>query len=130
MKIIENKNNKFDYEFNCINPTDYILTFEVSISNRMIKYIFMKAREQIIKQRLKKPEDFKEDIPLDKFDLPQQYLKLMNVSMTSFLKDVKNQVSQDNIIILEHKLERGYFEKLETVWKCKLIYGGCYIDKR
>jgi hypothetical protein len=128
--MIIKKDEKLDYEFNCINPTEYILVFKLKIGSRMMKFIFNKAKEEIIKRKIKTPEELNlcKETEINNFEVPLRFLKLIKSSMGTSLKDVKKQVAEDKITICNCDIKKGIYEKIDDVWIVKIVYEGAYID--
>lgn len=121
-------NEKADYEFKLLTPTDYELLITLKANGYLFNKIFVTARERI---EAKTKIEIKGDInKVERFDIPKEYFNLIKTSIHKIINNVAKEVKQDNIIILNEVVKDCYFIKNGSFWDIKIKLGGGYADKR
>jgi len=123
--IEQTNTNKIDYSFECLNLSDYQLTFTFDLENKFLLSLFNKAKEKI---NLK---DANPDL-INQFEVENKYLNYVKTTIGSQIKTVSKEVSADGIVILNEKVTKVVFKRREDSkdWKVIIYVVGQYADKR
>lgn len=98
-----------DYEFNEVDPHSYEAQLDMTAKHRMINLIFKRVKKKLKSQGLDKNyTDLKE------FDVPENFHKLILISITRAITQLKQEVGDDGIKILSCQIKKVSFKVGET----------------
>jgi len=125
------KKENYSYNFECKNLFDYKLVITLISNNRLFKTI-LSASLNKLKKKLKNKELNKEEI-LDQtntFEVPQKYLKLIQLNTEKLFRNISQIVKEDGIIVTTGDVKKTIFNRVGEKWEINVIYLGQYIKKR
>jgi hypothetical protein len=114
-----------DFNFEAISSSDFELSLKMNTKNKLIRFIFDKAQKQLGFPTAKRFDDCTE------FSIPKQYFKFIKTYTNKSIRDVKRQVSEDNIRIINYEVVSASFKRVSNEdWNIDINYRGLYKDGR
>ncbi len=123
-----------DYDFNCINLSDYEVIFTLYTENKFLKDIFNKAKETLKRKKVIDKNINAEEIDkINKIDIDFKYYSFIGITFKPFIKKLYLLLKADKIEILNDKISECFFIRNpdnKEMWLIKLKVTGQYVDKR
>lgn len=126
------KNEKFDYEFNLKNRTDYVIMLSYPTTSKLINTIFNKAKAKLAKKKgIDVTQIDNATGELKEIEVPTYYHNIINNFIKKTYKDISRQVGTDGIVLLNENVTACKFKKqTEQIWLISIKIEGCYDDRR
>jgi len=117
------ENDRIDWDFCALNDTDFLLTFNMTASKPMFDMILSKALYKL--RRMGKQVDTK---AVEAFEIEERYYNLLHTILNKQIKEVSNNVKEDNIVMMNSRVEYAKFSRQpsNTGWDILIKVGGMY----
>lgn len=122
------KNKKINWKFKALNPVDYELDIYSNIENRLIMYIFGKAKRKIARTKNINVKGNISDINV--INIPPMYYNLLKTILNPVCKAAVKSTKEDGIEILNFQVISAKFIRSSIDWDVNITFGGQYVDKR
>jgi hypothetical protein len=118
----------YEYDFKCINPTNYELKITLPASKKLFMKIFNKALSKLKRQKGINVKGDPESI--GGFLIPSEYNKLIKVAINKLIINLSNKFKMDGgITIISSYVDKCYFKKCSDKWNIDINVSGLYVQK-
>lgn len=119
---------KIEYDFKTLNPSEFECTFLMNTSNRMMNFLFMKSKNEMLEKKGVKVDGSPQSVT--SFDVPDKFFNYLKTLLHKQRGFVESEVGVDKIVILTWRVMSARFTRKGSSWDIKIIMGGDYVDKR
>lgn len=120
-----------DWNFKCINPSDYELVIEADVESNLMNSIFKKAKIQLNRKKGIRVDGSPDDDSIKEIDIPYEYHNLIKTALTGATKKILKEIKKDKIVMLSTAISESKFQKKESGdWHFRTLITGQYVDKR
>ena len=125
---VEGSGEVVDYEFECINPSEYFYLLKMKTQRGVLNFIFEKAKKKMKRkgggELVGSPDE------IESFCVPPEYMKLLTTTARRLMSKVEAEVKADGVKCLNSKVISADFNRIEKgVWGITIKIGGDYVKE-
>lgn len=114
-----------DFKIEATNPTDYVLEFTIpDVSNRLLMSLFHKAKQKISKDKGIIVSGSPDNINI--IVIEPVYYKFLTTVIKPQIKQVKKKCRDQNVVLLNHTMQKAYFTRKKEDWTIYIQITGQY----
>lgn len=116
------------WDFEQVDHSEYKVVVTGDVKSKLMSLLFRRAKgakEKQIGRRIGKGLD-----DVSRFDIPSEYLRLIDVAVSSWKKQVFEDVRRDGIHVLTDRVVGCGFVRDGKVWVVRVVLVGDFADKR
>lgn len=119
------KNDVLDYDFKCIDSSEYFLVLSMVAKKKMVDWLLQKTKDSL-KRKGHQIKGERSSIP--SFKIPSQYHNLIAIGLNKVMRRIEDEVRKEgSISLLDYTLKEAYFaENEEGGWTIELHVHGLY----
>ncbi len=126
------KKELIDYNMETVTSDTYNLKLQMTVQNRLVKYIFEKSKTKLKRKKGIGVSGSVDEIKSFKIPAEGHYFKLLKTALNKQVRDIAKIFHEDGIYIVNHEVLDAYFIKdvEKDVWRVHIKLEGYYNDKR
>lgn len=101
-------NRKIEYNFECINPSDYKVTFTMATTSKLMRTLLDKTKKRLKKKGVNITDDLEN---MTMFEVDKRFYRLLYTVVQPLIKRVRKEVRPDRIEMLTNYIHGGRFIK-------------------